>query len=1492
MSKTKMERILLGSAAVIATAASTGTAIAQDTFDQTTSIINEVGTSSVRTDGSESISLTDPNYTDLSMQSGDDLGNHVATQDVDMGTFAVTNMKDPVNLQDAVTLAYLAAYTAGMQDNLGNHIAEQALDMNNYAIINLPDPTGNLHAVNKRYVDGLVSNINGADNLGNHVAEKSLSMSGFKITNVATPTASSDAVNLGYLTSAVAGAADNLGNHTATQELLMRNFRITGLADPVDGTDAVNLNALEAGLSAVSSNFEDRRIDTADGILGGGDLSQDRTLTFDTTWGDARYARVVRKISAGTGLTGGGSLLTDFTIGFDESWGDARYVSVAGNQTVTGSKIFTGAVSVPEPKQGAHATTKTYVDGLVSTSIVTYSAGDGIDLTGTTFSVDNTVVRTTGDQLIAGIKDFTGTVKAHDIAGGMIRAGDGGALTMLAGGTPAHLSAVTAATLTPEGVWLGGEDGVFAISSPDDWVSGIAGRNQVTLLDKFGDTKLLSLQMSGQIDMNGRKIVSVALPTQDLDAANKKYVDDHFAAAGIAAGDGIDVTDQTVSVDGTVVRTNGDQIIAGDKIFTGTVSWNKSPTNNDDLTNKGYVDGLVAAAQGTTYTAGSGIDIDAVNDIIAVDGTVLRTTGDQSASGVKTFTGTARVTAAPVAGTDIANKDYVDSMSASYAAGDGLALNGTTFAVDGTIVRTTGNQSILGTKRFQAIQSAQVPSTGDDLTNKTYVDGVVKTYTAGNGLTLTGTEFSVASNVVLTTGTQSIGGVKTFTGTVKAPQTPVANDDVVNKGYLDGVLAGLSGGGGGGGSTTYTAGSGLSLSGTQFAVNGTVVRTSGDQSISGSKTFSGAVNVPTPTSAAHATTKQYVDNLISNSGTYYTGGSGINVSGTEISADSTVVRTSGYQVIAGAKNFTEQTLVEHIRTRNGGGLHLTAGETNSHVNKAYEDGEYVYLGAESGVKVVSSPDNWASATKNVTIINDAAGNSDFANTVYARSLVAKSNGSATAPAVRFTSDPNTGMYLHGGDQLGLAAGGSRKVWVGTGSVFFDVIPRTSKAPTANDHLTNKLYVDGKVKTYTAGSGLSLSGNQFSVNNSVVRTSGDQSIANTKTFTGTLRVNRQPTANTDVANKQYVDGKVKTYSAGSGLSLSGTQFNVDGTVVRTSGSQDIHGYKKFVNTLLAQSIHASSGNGIHITAGESNGKVNPAWENGEYVYLGAEGGVKVVSSSNDWANTDKNITTINDSSGNSWFHNYVWANNFLTKSNGSASAPAFRFKNDTNTGVYLHGGDQLGLAAGGSRKVWIGTGSVFFDVIPRTSKAPTANDHLANKQYVDGKVKTYSAGSGLSLSGTTFSLDYRRAGESSVGALRYNGGSRSDGYWFSHSTNHPSNGNRSLKFQGNLWAYYMYSRGYYYHSDERLKENIDQISGDEGMATVRAIAPVSYDWKDGSGHANGVIAQQVETVMPEIVKTDANDMKTVDYIQMIAPMLAAIQQLDERVTALEGATDLK
>lgn len=79
----------------------------------------------------------------------------------------------------------------------------------------------------------------------------------------------------------------------------------------------------------------------------------------------------------------------------------------------------------------------------------------------------------------------------------------------------------------------------------------------------------------------------------------------------------------------------------------------------------------------------------------------------------------------------------------------------------------------------------------------------------------------------------------------------------------------------------------------------------------------------------------------------------------------------------------------------------------------------------------------------------------------------------------------------------------------------------------------------------------------------------------------------------------------------------------------------------------------------------------------------------------------------------------------------------------------------------------------------------------------------------------------------------------------------------------------------YTSDVRLKTNIRTISG---LDTILRLRGVSYDFRADGRHATGVIAQEIEPVMPHAVFTAADGTKSVDYIQIIAPMIEAIKEL--------------
>jgi fibronectin-binding autotransporter adhesin len=86
------------------------------------------------------------------------------------------------------------------------------------------------------------------------------------------------------------------------------------------------------------------------------------------------------------------------------------------------------------------------------------------------------------------------------------------------------------------------------------------------------------------------------------------------------------------------------------------------------------------------------------------------------------------------------------------------------------------------------------------------------------------------------------------------------------------------------------------------------------------------------------------------------------------------------------------------------------------------------------------------------------------------------------------------------------------------------------------------------------------------------------------------------------------------------------------------------------------------------------------------------------------------------------------------------------------------------------------------------------------------------------------------------------------------------------------------------SDATLKTNVTPI--ENAGAVVDALEGKGYDWKDGSGHSYGMIAQAVEEIIPEAVKTDATGIKSVNY-QMVTPFLIeTIKELRRDVAELK------
>ena len=86
------------------------------------------------------------------------------------------------------------------------------------------------------------------------------------------------------------------------------------------------------------------------------------------------------------------------------------------------------------------------------------------------------------------------------------------------------------------------------------------------------------------------------------------------------------------------------------------------------------------------------------------------------------------------------------------------------------------------------------------------------------------------------------------------------------------------------------------------------------------------------------------------------------------------------------------------------------------------------------------------------------------------------------------------------------------------------------------------------------------------------------------------------------------------------------------------------------------------------------------------------------------------------------------------------------------------------------------------------------------------------------------------------------------------------------------------------SDVNLKENVTIL--DSSLEKLMGIRGTEYDWKEGhksyTGHDIGVIAQDVEKVLPEAVSTKPDGTKGVHYNKLIPLLIEAVKDLSQQV----------
>lgn len=187
---------------------------------------------------------------------------------------------------------------------------------------------------------------------------------------------------------------------------------------------------------------------------------------------------------------------------------------------------------------------------------------------------------------------------------------------------------------------------------------------------------------------------------------------------------------------------------------------------------------------------------------------------------------------------------------------------------------------------------------------------------------------------------------------------------------------------------------------------------------------------------------------------------------------------------------------------------------------------------------------------------------------------------------------------------------------------------------------------------------------------------------------------------------------------------------------------------------------------------------------------------------------------------------------------------------------------------------------------------TGSDYAWVTRGTSNSDTTYSAGSGLSLSGTQFSVNGDLTG--TVTAI-----GRPDVYISVLSSDIDFYSGRLHKFRmegdgdfhadGNLVAYSSTT------SDPRLKENITPV--ENALEKLEKLTGYTFDYKKDGKASAGVLSTEVEEVLPSAVQhkklplkaDDDTEYGVVEYDQLTAILIEAVKELSARVKELENAS---
>ena len=86
------------------------------------------------------------------------------------------------------------------------------------------------------------------------------------------------------------------------------------------------------------------------------------------------------------------------------------------------------------------------------------------------------------------------------------------------------------------------------------------------------------------------------------------------------------------------------------------------------------------------------------------------------------------------------------------------------------------------------------------------------------------------------------------------------------------------------------------------------------------------------------------------------------------------------------------------------------------------------------------------------------------------------------------------------------------------------------------------------------------------------------------------------------------------------------------------------------------------------------------------------------------------------------------------------------------------------------------------------------------------------------------------------------------------------------------------------SDQTLKINVIGIS--DAASKVIQLEGVEFNWKENGKKSAGFIAQELEKILPHLVDTASDGLKSINYSGVIAYLVETVKDLDARLKNLE------